>query len=258
MTYSLTWMPDVLESAGLKVAETPDWRTRGNGDMGVPKGVMCHHTGTSVPGNMPTLHVLISGRSDLTGPLCQLGLGRDGTFYMVAAGRANHAGKGAWQGVTTGNSSFIGIEAENSGLPKDPWPDIQMDAYHRGVAAILGKIGAPAIMCCGHKEFALPPGRKDDPDFDMTKFRAGVAPFLVGKPSAPLIAPQDGQGRPTLRRGNRGDSVKQMQKLLGLTPDGSFGPQTEASLRAWQRAHKLVPDGIAGPATWEALDAACK
>jgi hypothetical protein len=187
MTYSLTWMPDVLESAGLKVAETPDWRTRGNGDMGTPKGVMCHHTGTSVVGNMPTLHVLISGRSDLTGPLCQLGLGRDGTFYMVAAGRANHAGKGRWQGITTGNSSFIGIEAENSGLSSDPWPDIQIDAYHRGVAAILSKIGAPAIMCCGHKEYALPRGRKDDPDFDMVKFRACVAPFLVGKPSAPLI-----------------------------------------------------------------------
>src|SRR5580700_4344959 len=50
------------------------------------------------------------------GPLAQLGLGRDGTFYVVAAGRCNQAGQGSWQGVTTGNSSFIGIEAENTGL----------------------------------------------------------------------------------------------------------------------------------------------
>lgn len=92
----------------------------------------------------------------------------------------------------------------------------------------------------------------------MSEFRACVAPFLVGKSSAPLIASQDGQGRPTLRRGDRGDSVKQLQQLLKLTPDGSFGPQTEAALRDWQRAHNLVPDGIAGPTTWAALDAACK
>src|SRR5207248_3928253 len=86
MTYSLTWLPEVLEGAGLKVAETPDWRTRGRAEMGDVKGVMCHHTGTTRGGNMPTLDVLIRGRSDLIGPLCQLGLGRDGTYYVVAAG----------------------------------------------------------------------------------------------------------------------------------------------------------------------------
>lgn len=46
------------------------------------------------------------------GPHAQLGLGRDGTFYIIAAGRCNHAGKGNWKGVTDGNGFFIGIEAE--------------------------------------------------------------------------------------------------------------------------------------------------
>ena len=31
------------------------------------------------------------------------GLGRDGTWFIVAAGRANHAGVGAWKGITAGN-----------------------------------------------------------------------------------------------------------------------------------------------------------
>jgi hypothetical protein len=163
MTYSLTWVPRVLESAGLKVAETPDWRTRGRAEMGEVKGVMCHHTGTARPGNMPTLDVLVRGPPDLRGPLCHLGLGRDGTFYVIAAGRANHAGRGAWEGVDTGNSSFIGIEAEHSGLPEDDWPDVQLDAYKRGVAALLRQIGAPANMCCGHKEYALPLGGRAAP-----------------------------------------------------------------------------------------------
>src|SRR6266852_5379520 len=100
--FSLTWLAQVLLDAGLKVSETDGWKSRGRGEMGTVKGVMCHHTATakSAPGNMPTLRMLIDGRSDLPGPLAQLGLGRDGSFYIIAAGRCNHAGKGAWQGIT--------------------------------------------------------------------------------------------------------------------------------------------------------------
>ena len=48
----------------------------------------------------------------LPGPLAQLGLGRDGAYFVIAAGRAIHAGLGKFKGIVTGNSSFIGIEAE--------------------------------------------------------------------------------------------------------------------------------------------------
>src|SRR5262245_7260143 len=127
MAFSLTWLPEVLEEAGLKVAEQPGWRTRGHGDVGPTKGVICHHTAGAKNGNMPSLGVITNGRPGLDGPLAQLGLGRDGTWFVVAAGRANHAGKGEWQGIKTGNTSFIGIEAENTGLADDPWPEVQMD-----------------------------------------------------------------------------------------------------------------------------------
>jgi hypothetical protein len=164
--YSLSWLPDVLRAAGLDVEEVRGWKTRGHGDVGVISGVMCHHTCGPAHGNIH-LPILVEGRPDLAGPLCQLGLGRDGTFFCVAAGKAWHAGRGAWQGLADGNDHFIGIEAENTGDPSDPWPDIQMLAYKRGVAAILKHIGAQPIMCCGHHEYALPRGRKDDPSFDM-------------------------------------------------------------------------------------------
>lgn len=252
MTFSLTWLPEVLERAGLKVAETPDWRTRGRAEMGPVKGVMCHHTGTAAGGNMPTLDMLIKGRPDLPGPLCHLGLGRDGTFYVVAAGRANHAGLGTWEGLSTGNTNFIGIEAENSGREGAEWPEVQLDAYKRGVAAILKHVGAGANMCCGHKEYA--PQRKVDPTFDMAAFRADVAELLVGKTPPPPIPIRDTKDRPTLRRGMRSDDVKRMQEQLGLDADGIFGSETEARVRAWQRLHNLVPDGIFGPRSWGLLD----
>ena len=257
MAFSLTWLPEVLEDAGLKVAEQPGWRRRGRGDVGAVRGVMCHHTAGSTNGIMPSLGVITNGRPDLPGPLAQLGLGRDGTFFVVAAGRANHAGRGMWQGVSTGNSSFIGIEAENTGSANDPWPAVQLDAYRRGVAALLKKLGANAIMCCGHKEYALPQGRKPDPSFDMVDFRTQVAAIMAGTAPLPTVIPAtDADGRPTLRRGARGDIVKQVQAGMALPPDSIFSASMEAAVRQFQRDHGLVPDGIVGPRTWASLEGA--
>lgn len=262
MAFALTWLPAVLEGAGLKVAEVPGWQTRGRAEMGTIRGVICHHTGTRAPGVMPTLKMITNGRAAspgtaaLSGPLAQLGLGRDGSYFVVAAGRANHAGGGSWQGIVTGNSSFIGIEAENGGTAADPWPEVQMDAYRRGVAAILRHIGATAIMACGHKEYALPHGRKPDPLFDMVAFRAGIDAILGGTAPAPVLIPAvDSHDRPTLRRGATGGFVMELQKALGVDPVGNFGPQTEAAVRAFQRSKAMVPDGIVGPKTWAALPA---
>jgi N-acetylmuramoyl-L-alanine amidase/Putative peptidoglycan binding domain len=266
MVFSLTWLPEVLERAGLKVAEQPGWRSRGHGDMGTVRGVMCHHAAGPKNGNMPSLGIVTNGRPGLAGPLSQLCLGRDGTYFIVAAGRASHAGPGKWQGITSGNSSFIGIEAENTGLADDhPWPAVQMDAYARGVAAILTHIGAKPIMAAAHLEYALPAGRKPDPSFSvgtreqriaaMKQFRADIAAIMDGTAAPPVpIPPQDDKDRPTLRRGARGDLVKEIQKAVGVDPDGVFGAGTEAAVTQFQRDHGMVPDGIVGPKTWAAFD----
>lgn len=68
-----------------------------------------------------------------------------------------------------------------------------------------------------------------------------------------------GGGRPTLRRGARGDAVRHLQDHLraaGHDPgrtDGSFGPRTDAAVRAFQASRGLVVDGVVGPRTWGAL-----
>lgn len=53
----------------------------------------------------------------------------------------------------------------------------------------------------------------------------------------------------TLRRGSKGDAVKQIQRKLGLAEDGDFGPGTEAAVKKWQGANGLVSDGVIGPAS---------
>lgn len=57
----------------------------------------------------------------------------------------------------------------------------------------------------------------------------------------------------TLKLGSRGDDVKTLQRLLGITADGIFGKQTESAVIAYQRKNGLVADGIVGAKTWIAL-----
>lgn len=62
----------------------------------------------------------------------------------------------------------------------------------------------------------------------------------------------------TLAKGNRGEGVRWLQWELTdrgfpCTVDGSFGPATDAALRAYQVSAGLVPDGSYGPATRKAL-----
>ncbi len=181
MSFSLTWLPSVLRAAGLKVIEQPGWQERGHGDMGTVKGVLCHHTAECRDADTePALKTITYGRPDLKGPLAQLGLGQAGVFWVVAAGKAWHAGPGLWHGIGAGNDHFIGIEAENDGIG-EPWPDVQMTAYAQGCAAIAKHCGFPVEMVAGHREYALPAGRKTDPSFDMNDFRKRVAGFMVAK-----------------------------------------------------------------------------
>lgn len=60
--------------------------------------------------------------------------------------------------------------------------------------------------------------------------------------------------RPTLKRGDTGPAVKALQKLLGVTVDGDFGPQTEAAVNKAKRAAGGPADGLAGPNTWARLE----
>lgn len=171
------WLADKCRQWGLATREVDGWTTRGTTSL-LPVGVMAHHTAGPSTGELPSLGTLINGRPDLAGPLCQVGLGRSGTVYIVAAGRANHAGEGNWGGAT-GNSSFLGIEAENNG--RQPWPDVQLQAYFTLCAALSDGIHQQANMVCGHKEYATPPGRKPDPHtLDMHAFRTRVQQLLIG------------------------------------------------------------------------------
>lgn len=172
-------LADVCREAGLTVREVPGWKTRGRpastGGFN-PVGVLCHHTATPpTMSDAALVDLLVKGRSDLPGPLCQLGLMRDGTVYVIAAGRANHAGTAKASGTVAagdGNALYLGIEAANTGTG-EPWPKAQYDAYVRLCAVLSLRITGGSIGTVrGHKETSVT--GKIDPTFDMSKFRDDV------------------------------------------------------------------------------------
>src|SRR5215471_20712064 len=112
-----TGIANRLRNAGLTVVECSGWQSRGSSSF-TPQGSVNHHTAGSANGATPSLNTCINGRPDLSGPLCNVMQSRepDGNdiAYVVAAGRANHAGSGGWRGLT-GNSSVYGLEIEHNG-----------------------------------------------------------------------------------------------------------------------------------------------
>lgn len=256
----LTDLAQVLRNAGLPVEEYPGWKTRGHGEMRGVRGIAAHHTATSsaAKGNMPTLRILAQGHGSLKGPLSQLGLGRDGTWYVVAAGRCYHAGPA--DDVSMTNSWSIGVEAEHSG--SGPWPQVQYDSYVAGVAALRKHYGVELKNVRGHKEFATPYGRKNDPNFDMSEFRRKVAahsgratasgPVETYEPQIRRLAGYLGVPEPKdVARWTADEAfVKAVQAWLGEPETGAWGRQSNRRLQTHVGATR---DGIWGPNTTAGL-----
>ena len=62
---------------------------------------------------------------------------------------------------------------------------------------------------------------------------------------------------PALRPPQRRRALNQPRRApagkLGVSVDGTFGPETESAVRSYQDKHGLAVDGVVGPATWDSL-----
>lgn len=185
--------PAMLTRAGLKVVVIDGWRarTRPGGKPGV--GVLNHHTGASAKGWSLAKELayakwmFLTGRSDLPAPLCQIALGRSGTVYIGAAGRANHAGTARASGSVSsgdGNALYYGIEWMLSGT--EPIPAVMMQAGVTLNAVLTEKVTKTSVQTIScHYQTSIT-GKWDigDPNgvmlgnrrvLDVRAFRARVA-----------------------------------------------------------------------------------
>lgn len=173
----------LMRARGLRVEAFAGWETAGRSSTMNPRAVTVHHTAATVDVD----RVLRDGRPDVPGPLANWALHRDGSWWTVASGRANHAGVG-W----LPSSESYGVEATGpipitaSGIGAFP----NYDEYILGVACICEVEGWDARVVYAHKETALPDCRKIDPAFgdpcpkpypDMDRFRGRVQ-VTIGRP----------------------------------------------------------------------------
>ena len=70
-------------------------------------------------------------------------------------------------------------------------------------------------------------------------------------PQRPLLGPHA-----TIQQGSSGPDVVLWQKIVGVTSDGQFGPNTAAATKTWQSQHGLTADGVVGPKSWAAAQGA--
>lgn len=180
-----------LVARGLDVEYVPGWSTRGSTDF-APFGALAHWTAGPRTGDRPSLNICVNGRPGLPGPLCNVFLPRGLTpatrkVILVAAGRANHAGRGDFQGAD-GNSDVFGTEAEWSGRPGE-LTDFQLWAYPRINAAFMD-LGARWVA--GHDEFAVPRGRKVDVGHYINTLRAETYTLVRGgTPTTKTLSEED-------------------------------------------------------------------
>lgn len=102
------------------------------------------------------------------------------------------------------------------------------------------------------------------------KIAKAFVAVIVEKSGAKLKPPVEPQKTPTetaktvsvnlpiLKRGSRGEAVRNLQTLLNakgalLEVDGSFGSATDKALREFQESRDLEIDGSCGAETWTAL-----
>jgi len=199
MTYAWsTWLLPALRTdpfVAARIQVIPGWQTRGRPSAEfsyLPTGIVDHHTACMCQvGHDPQscVNVIINGNGIAPGPISQLlgtmtplgtrwnGTNADPRIVLIAAGRCNHAGGGAYPwGAPSGNGASIGIEWCG---PVVRWPDVVIELRERVDAAILKWNGWGVRQLCTHAEYA--PTRKVDP--------SGA---YIGQPSLQLLNKWDG------------------------------------------------------------------
>lgn len=246
MAFWMTGLDRVAKSTGRKVVLVDGWEKRGHGPMNSVTSIICHHTaGPNNGKNYPSLGTVQNGRPGLAGPLAQIGIGRDGTIYVIASGVAYHAGKVA--STKHNNWNAIGIEAENNGVG-EKWGDEIMESYVLFVRALVDEFKLPLSAVLGHKEVAIPKGRKIDPSFDMNDFRAAVKRGYwkekSGSKPAPETTKPSGNKPAPSKPVSKEKTVKQMAEEVLAGKHGNGHEARQKSLGVSNAVYAKVRDEV--------------
>ena len=158
--------------------------------------------------------------------------------YCVAKGRLNKGKRTDGQELKIGTAIYTGIkdgDHNHVGIYIGDGQVLEAGGCQYGV--ILTKVTLAKWTCWGEMKYV---------DYGNTDTKE---PESTGNITITY---------PTLRQGDRGEVVTQLQDFLSnagssLKIDGIFGNGTASAVRAFQKKNGLDADGIVGPKTWKKL-----
>lgn len=186
---------DGCRAHGIRVHEHPGCYARGNGQTSAFEGGLIHHAAVPFDGG---LSLLVNGRSDLSGPLCNMAGYSNGDLLLVAAHPANHAGASGGRSmgplpVTRSFNKIVwGLEIMYPGV-------VPMTAQQYRSAQIMGGVISGILRrpnpewIRAHAECSITgkwdPGYAPNKTIDMRAFRAGIwgALHSGGSPTPPVV-----------------------------------------------------------------------
>jgi len=164
--------PGTFTKPPVIAAPSPNFSDRGGKDIDT---IVLHHTASN--NGAGDLAHMRNPKSEVSAHYM---VDRDGKIYQLVGDskRAWHAGKGELHGVPTDvNGRSIGIEIVNDGSGKTPFTEAQMKSLIQLTGYLKQEYKVPMNNIVGHKDVAVPHGRKNDPaaNFDWNRLRNGVS-----------------------------------------------------------------------------------
>lgn len=176
-------------------------------------------------------------------------MGKDGTIVQsVPDGkRAWHAGESVFAGQSDVNDFSLGIEIVNRGDNQDPYTDAQYASLINLVAYLSDTYHVPLDRLTGHRNVAIPKGRKTDPSdsFDWGRVRRGVETKLKGAgASAPAPAPARPAPQPAPAIGREGATTYRVKSgdSLSLIARDVLG-----DMNRWPEIYALNRNQLSNP-----------
>lgn len=163
------------------------------------------------------------------------------------------------EAVTVLRDKIGGGQYEDTG-----WFGINDHRAGNTTTSSLGCLTTPAVQWVAHKNLMYSElDRHDQKIYNMIlisydEFKEVEREYNLNKLDDNVVVDKDPvivlPPGSTLRKGDKNELVKVVQKAVGANPDGDFGPKTESAVKKFQKEYFLIADGIVGMRTWQAIE----
>jgi hypothetical protein len=213
------------------VIEQSGWQSRAQSGSFSPRGLIRHWDASS-PGSHGAIEYMQSNIA-CNISTCRGNSSHGPSVHVIAAGRAWHAGEGAFGAFPKDQGNTYAIGHEIAHTVDEPWTDAQMNVVTAAEQAILRHLGSDVhTEWCTHSEYA--PTRKidttegkygQDANAERARLAGGTVPPSGGEDDdMPIMLTNPGNNQVALLDGGKMCYISQPTTVGNLQAAGVKGP----------------------------------